>query len=181
MAQVTDDLKSGAPLRTKLVLAAAIVLVVSAISCAKFVAVGAGDEPPIWVKGGSISIELVHRTNKWEKQDQASSKRWKIRNGTRGSNNYQLIIATSQPSRCSSLTPYAPTATVLYSDGTTIEFSIANGKAFLKSSNDLQASGDSTLTYDVRGQGFIKKIEVGSDSCEYTEKDPQLVFVLLDK
>ena len=183
MAHVTDDVRSRAPLQRKLVFAAAgVVLGTAALSltCSR-VAPLSSDESPIWVKGGSISLELLQRTNKWEKQDSASSKKWKIKNGNRGSDSYQVIIATSQPSKCTSLTPNGSTVKISYSDRTTIDFSIVNGKASLNSSNDLQTSGDRTLTYDVGGQGFIQKIEVGSDTCEYTEKDPQLVFVLLDK
>ena len=186
MAHVTDDLRPRAPLQRKLLFAAAgVVLGTAALSltCAggSFNA-GAGDESPIWVKGGSISLELLQRTNKWEKQDSASSKKWKIKNGNRGSDNYQLVIATSQPSKCTSLTPSGPTVMISYSDGNeTITFSIANGKTALDSKQDLRTNGDRTLTYDVGGQGFIQKIEVGSDKCEYTERDPQLVFVLLDK
>ena len=145
---------------------------------------GAGDEPPIWVKNGSISIELLHNSKEW--REDGSKANWKISDGTRANDAYQVVISPSDPSNCTGdLKPTTGTITFEYSDSakTQIEFKAAGKHTRIKvqPAQDLTRSTDKrTLSLD-SADGYIAKIQAGQTSCTFSAKDQNLAVALLDR
>lgn len=176
----TDGSSSGATLLTAAAIGGALLgagLVYFSLS--------AGDEPPIWVKNGSMEIELLHNSKEW--RENGNKANWKVSGGTRGKSTYQVLISPSNAANCSGdLKPATETVTFVYSDAasTTVEFKATGNHTHIKvtPAQDLTQSSDKrTLSLDAGGGGYIAKIQAGQTSCTFTEKDPNLAVALLDR
>jgi hypothetical protein len=144
----------------------------------------AGDEPPIWVKNGSIDIELLHNSKEWREDGNRAN--WKISKGTRGKDVYQVLIAPSNAASCSGdLQPMAGTITFEYSEtgSTRIELSAAGKHTHVRvvPPQDLNLSADKRTLSLGTLSGYITKIQAGQTTCTFTAKDPGLAVALLDR
>ncbi len=140
----------------------------------------AGDEAPIRVKQGSIEIELLYAGKEW-KQD-GTAQNWKMKTGTRTSEDYELYIAPSNSANCSGgLTPKGKVIRFEYSDGAYVQLQAQNFKTRVTANRDLvKSSNGSTLTYQT-ATGGISLIKVDTTNiCTFAQPDPKLAVVLVD-
>jgi hypothetical protein len=187
MADVTARASDVRTARRTKVLFAAAGLVIGAVAGTIFYAltVSSGDEPPIWVKNGSISIELSAKGKAW-KQETTSAK-WKIPNTARAHDQYHVFVAPSSATSCQSGFHHTgQTVGFKYSDGAVVTFDAAGNHSAVQPPNgqSLTLSADKKiLTYDAEGGGHITEILVNSTPvCTFgTTKDANLTVVLLDK
>jgi hypothetical protein len=140
--------------------------------------VAAGDEAPIRVRNGSIDLEL-YGGKKWN--EDGDKKHWKLKTGTRHSNNYGVYIAPSDANNCpGGLNVTGQNVRFGYSDGTFIDLKSQGNKTKVNSTADLEVSSDQgTISY--KGNGYISLVRVDStDVCRFTANDPKLSAVLID-
>ena len=123
-----------------------------------------GDEPPIRIKGGSMRFDLVTQIINWKKD--GSAKKWKLSDGTRGREEYNVIILVKPGSSCSSQTVSGKKVRVQHSDGSWVQIKGTGNHTKLESSADLTpADNDRALLYSANGH--IDKVEVDSFSCSF--------------
>lgn len=140
----------------------------------------AGDEAPIRVKQGSIDIQLLYAGKEW-KQD-GSSQNWKMKSGTRNSEDYELFIAPSNSASCTGgLNARGKIIRFVYSDGAFVQLRAQNFKTKLTANRDLAISQDgSTLTYQATGYISLIKVDT-TDVCTFSQADSKLAVVLVDQ
>jgi len=142
-------------------LAVGVLLTFSALS----VSSGAGDEPPIRVKNGSLDLDLPKGSGTWEKDSDA--KHWKIAgNKTKKSADFTVALFPAPGKSCPATTATASSVVITYSDGTTVTLDIKNKGTKVTATGDLSTSqNDELLSYTA--SGFIKDITVGSSMCSF--------------
>lgn len=187
MADVTTDAKYvRASARTRLVYAAVgLVIGATAGTLLYTITLSSGDEPPIWVKNGSIAIELSAKARTW-KQDTATAP-WRIANTMRAHDQYHVFVAPTDAGSCQS--GFHHTGQVVefkYSDDTVVTFKAAGNHSAVQppTGKSFTLSADKkVLTYDAGGGGHIKEILVNSTAvCTFgATKDANLAVVLLDR
>ena len=147
----------------------------------------AGDEPPIRVRNGSIELQLLHPSHKYEEADGSTDKKnWRIETEPpRHSNDVTVLVLPSNFSSC-------PGGFV--ASGNKVEFFYNTGKKITVQSNGskrIRVKGDDALDnpsgnrqllrYDVAGV-YIQRIDIGSHAkfCEFSAADSNLQVVVLD-
>lgn len=125
----------------------------------------AGDEPPIRVKGGSLSLDLSGGT--WKKRGSGEQK-WKISHGTRGKEEYDVAIVASGTG-CMEKAPKGKTVRVEYTEGKTVrwvEIKAPGRNTRVDASDPLTlTNGGQTLMWG--GTGYVSRIEVDSQVCTF--------------
>ncbi len=148
------------------------------------VGIRTGDEPPIRVRNGSLEIQLVHRTLKFEEDGNSQKKKWKIRTEPlRLRNNYLVIVLPGNPSSCpSGFVTSGDKVDVVYSaDSQEIEFKSTGRKTKITAKEALvnQTGSEEFLRYGV--SGYITAIRVGGDDfCTFSGPDGALQVFLID-
>ena len=141
----------------------------------------AGEEPPIRVKGGSFHLDLTCGTTIWDEVG-TTGKKWKIKDGTRGKDEYDVSIVSNSTS-CSHK---APKGKRVYIEYTTtggvvrwVEIKAPGNMTHVTASDpfDLVNWGRS-LMWDV--DGHISKIEVDSSVCTFASKADLEHALLMD-
>ena len=141
----------------------------------------AGDEPPIRVKGGSFHLDLTCGTTIWDEVGMGG-KKWKIKNGTRGKDEYDVSIVSNNTS-CSQK---APKGKRVYIEYTTtggvvrwVEIKAPGNMTHVTASDpfDLVNWGRS-LMWSV--DGHISKIDVDGKICIFADKTELEHALLMD-
>jgi len=131
------------------------------------VKIGGGDEPPIRVKGGSATIQLLSNIDYWEEDPpdphDPDKKHWKIWGvGQRAKNKLHVIIAVASTVQVQNgpLDQDCSLLELVYSDNNKISFqSTGNHITVTSSDNPLERSVDPAfLTYDQNGTGHVSSI-----------------------
>lgn len=158
--------------------AAALLGAAAAVTVAYFAfgILAAGDEPPIRVRNGSIELEVVHSGRHW--QQVGVERKWKVSGGTRGSDEYQLYLAPTDPARCGNIVSARGGVVRFVLDGnetTWVDFRSTGQKTEVTAGMPLTRSSDKkTLSYGATGN-FISSIRVDGDPrCAFDQKDDGL-------
>lgn len=146
----------------------------------------AGDEPPIRVRNGSIELQLLHPTHKFEEADGSTDKKnWRIETEpSRQSNDVTVLVLPSDFNNCKGgFVESGNKVEFVYSTGNRITVQ-SNGskKIRVKGQDPLEnPSGNrQLLRYDVAGV-YIQSIDVGSKNlCTFTAADSNLQVIILD-
>jgi len=152
---------------------------------------GAGDEPPIRVKNGSIDLELVSTKSKKHEWETPTQGKWHIKNEpTRLRNTYLVLVAptiVTPKSPCNKLSVVADSATIEFTDGTKsydLTFTAHDGTKLTSTlDSKLTLTPDSSDASVLKGgdkNGFISSIMAKDLTCTFTAKDDALQVVLLD-
>ena len=159
----------------KVVAAAAAAALVGAAATYFFLtSKAAGDEPPIHVKGGSMHLELLHASVKWEQQ--GNPRNWTVRGPNRASEDYLVYIAPTNPgAHCPGGTVGKQKKTVTFihfnpgtNQTTEVELKATGKKTKVTSERDLVLESGQRLSYT--DGGYIREIRFdGQAVCTFTQ------------
>lgn len=146
----------------------------------------AGDEPPIRVRNGSIELQLLHLTHKFEEADGSTDKKnWRIEGEpARHRNDVTVLLLPSNFKQCKGFVESGNKIEFYYSSGKKITVQSNGSKRIrVKGDDELQnPSGNRQLLRYDAGDAYIQSIDVGSqkDFCTFDAKDSNLQVFILD-
>src|SRR5687768_5657928 len=141
----------------------------------------AGDEPPIRVKGGSFHLDLTCGTTIWDEIGN-TGKTWKIKNGSRGKEEYDVSIVSNKK-LCSKSAAKGKRVYIEYTTTgggvRTVEIKAPGNMTHITASDSLDlVNWDRSLTWDVAGH--ISMIDVDGSVCTFADKTELEHALLMD-
>ena len=144
-----------------------------------------GDEPPIRVRHGSVVLDLLAQTRKFEKTNAGDKKNWRIQGEPERGKEEYLIIA--MPSSISSTTfpngifAFGKHVRIFYKGASEITISAPGKKTKIKGDHDFDQPSGQSIKPDVSGD-FIQQIRVDGNLFYHSGgvEDPVLQVLLLD-
>ena len=158
---------------------------VAVASALKFTSTRSGDEPPIRVRHGSVVLDLLAQTRKFEKTNSGDKKNWKIQGEPERGKEEYLIIA--MPSSISStafpngIFAVGKHVRIFYKGAHEITISAPGKKTKIKGDHDFDQPSGQSIKPDVSGD-FIQQIRVDGNLFYHSGgvEDPVLQVLLLD-
>lgn len=131
------------------------------------------DEPPIRVKGGSVTMELIHDSKEWRKHNN-SKRNWKLSSGTRGKNSYLVYLAPTV-GNC------ATCPKGLVHVGLVVEFTHTNPVTGTQVVVTFRSTGKKTSVTSVGGD--LDTPTAGNRKLKYTDSEPKahISLITIDK
>ena len=169
--------------RILLAVAAFAALLTGTVSYGVFKLLAAGDEPPIRVRHRSIILEVVHVSQHW-RQVGSDQRHWKLSQGTRRGDEYQLYFAPTNPAHCHNAVNVRGLVVrfVLNNDQQMwVQLQSTNRKTDVTSSVPLELSADEKELSFGGVENFVTSITVdGTERCSFTTKDAGLHTVVTE-
>ena len=141
------------------------------------------DEAPIRVRNGSVDMQIVSGSQKWENDNGE----WKIKNTKRFKEEFEVTVAVRSGADCApSHVATGAAVVVTFSDDTKVTFLSAGKRTRIKpSAGSLQKVNDQQLRYGTSGAGHIKQVAVGTPGsptpiCTFAQREQLDHIVILN-